>query len=60
MARTPTIRPEREKVAVCSGCGGKYPRKELIYLHEDNHDGLVFFNGGRVCKPCARRNGVDY
>ena len=55
--RTPTEKP---KMAVCSGCGGKYPRKELIALHEDNHDNLTYFQGERVCRPCVRRSGVSY
>jgi len=64
MARTPTIRTPTEKVAVktgaCSGCGGKYPRKELIELHEDNHDNLTYFHGDKLCRSCANSAGVSY
>lgn len=24
------------------------------------HDGMHFFDGDKLCKPCARRNGVSY
>jgi hypothetical protein len=54
------LRPEKPKLAVCPGCGGKYPRREMVYLHEETHDNLTFFNGERVCKPCARRYGVSH
>jgi hypothetical protein len=54
--RTPTEKP---RVAVCSGCGGKYPRREMVYLHEETHDNLTYFHGERVCRLCARRSGVS-
>ena len=64
MARTPTIRSGAEKVpaktAVCSGCGGNYPHRELIELTEDNHDNLTYFHGDRLCPSCADAAGVDY
>jgi hypothetical protein len=53
--RTPT-----EKVAVCSGCGGKYPHRELIELTEGNHDNLTYFHGDHLCRSCANDAGVDY
>jgi hypothetical protein len=53
--RTPT-----EKVAVCSGCGGKYPHRELIELTEGNHDNLTYFHGDNLCRSCANDAGVDY
>jgi hypothetical protein len=55
--RTPTEKP---KTAVCSGCRGEYPHRELIELHEETHDTLTYFHGERVCRPCARRSGVSY
>lgn len=61
--RTPTPEvpsPEKPKVARCASCGGEYPKRESVLLHEGNHDNLHFFHGERVCKPCARRNGVSY
>jgi hypothetical protein len=64
MARTPTIRQGTEKVAaktaVCSGCGGKYPHRELTCLHEDNHDNLTYFHGDQLCPSCANGAGVSY
>ena len=47
-------------MAVCSGWGGKYPHRELIELHEDNHDNLTFFHGEDVCKRCACTNSVSF
>jgi len=52
--------PTETKTARCVGCGGEYPRREMIYLHEENHDNLVFFHGYRVCQCCARRCSVSY
>ena len=66
MARNPTIRTPTEKVAtsgataVCSGCSGNYPHRELIELHEDNHDNLTFFHGDRLCRSCADDAGIGY
>ena len=45
---------------MCAGCGGEYPRREMVELHPEMHDNIVFFDGDKVCKPCARRNGVSY
>ena len=54
------IRPEKPKLAVCSGCGGKYPHGELVELHEDNHDNLTCFHGDSICRRCANAAGVSY
>jgi len=32
----------------------------MVAVQEGHHDNLVFFGGEKVCKPCARRNGVSY
>jgi hypothetical protein len=32
----------------------------MVYLHEGRHDNLVVFDGDRVCRRCARRNGISY
>jgi hypothetical protein len=60
--RTPTteVPALKPKLAVCSGCGGKYPRKELIELHEDNHDNLTYFHGDMICRSCADAASVSY
>jgi hypothetical protein len=50
----------RAKKAVCSGCGDKYPHREMVYLHEDNHDNLTYFHGDRLCRSCANGAGVAY
>jgi hypothetical protein len=64
---TTSIRPrslevtaEKPKLAVCAGCGERFPRRELVTVHEGQHDGLVFFDGDKVCRPCAQRNGVEF
>jgi hypothetical protein len=44
----------------CAGCRRRFPRRELVEVHEGRHDGLHFFDGDKVCRSCARRNGVSY
>jgi len=39
----------------CDGCGGRFPRRELVEAMEDD---LGVFEGERFCRPCARRCGV--
>ena len=55
--RTPTV---ELKTARCAGCRLEYPRREMVYLHEETHDNLTYFHGERVCRLCARRSGVSY
>jgi hypothetical protein len=55
--RTPTEKP---KTARCAGCHLDYPRRGMVIVQEGRHDSLVFFDGEKLCKPCARRNGVSY
>ncbi len=42
----------------CSGCSESVPRRELIELHEDNHDNLSYFPGELLCRECANAAGV--
>jgi hypothetical protein len=56
----PRIPTEKPKTAVCAGCRGEYPRRELVTVHEGHHDGLVYFHGAKLCRPHARRNGVEF
>jgi hypothetical protein len=60
--RTPSteVPSTKPKTAVCSGCGGKYPHRELIELTEDNHDNLTYFHGDQLCRSCADGAGVEY
>jgi hypothetical protein len=44
----------------CVGCRERFPRRKLVTVREGRHDGLVFFDGDKVCRPCARRNRVSY
>jgi hypothetical protein len=44
----------------CAGCGRRLPKQDLITVHEGHHDNLHFFNGDRICKSCARANGVEF
>ena len=46
------------KLYPCSGCGGKFPARKLIELHEDNHDNLTYFHGDLLCAECANAAGV--
>jgi hypothetical protein len=32
----------------------------MVTVPEGRHDVLVFFDGDKLCNPCARRNGVSY
>jgi hypothetical protein len=41
--------------APCSGCGGRFPVRELVEATEDD---LGVFEGERYCRPCASRCGV--
>lgn len=44
----------------CSGCGGCFAGRELVELHEDNHDNLTYFDGDLLCRTCADSAGVAY
>jgi len=48
----------RARTAECDGCRKRFPRGELIELHEDNHDNLTYFHGDRLCGECADAAGV--
>jgi len=48
----------RAKTAECSGCGERFPHRELVELTEDSHDGLTYFDGDRLCGECADGAGV--
>ncbi|MDP8952500.1 MAG: SWIM zinc finger domain-containing protein [Actinomycetota bacterium] len=45
----------RAKTAACSGCGGRFPHRELVEAMEDD---FGTFEGERYCPPCASRVGV--
>jgi hypothetical protein len=49
-----------ERAYACAGCNRRLPKQDLITVHEGHHDNLHFFHGDRICKPCARRNGVEF
>jgi hypothetical protein len=44
----------------CVGCRQRFSRGELVTVYEGHHDNLVFFDGDRVCRLCARRSGVEF
>jgi hypothetical protein len=48
------------KSGVCSGCGLRFRRRELVDLVEDNHDNLTYFHGDHLCRTCADAAGVEY
>ena len=58
--RDPLTATEKPKTAVCSGCRTQKPRRGMVTVPEGRHDVLVFFDGDKLCNPCARRNGVSY
>jgi len=45
----------RAKTGRCGGCGGRFPRRDLVEAMEDD---LGVFEGERYCRPCAHRCGV--
>ena len=50
----------QEPSAKCTGCRQRFSRRALIVVHEGMHDNLIYFHGDKLCRPCARRNGVCY
>ena len=48
-----------KRSATCAGCGESHPRRELVEVGPEH---LAFGHGvregGRYCRPCARRAGV--
>ena len=46
------------KLSPCAGCGARLPLRELVELHEDNHDNLTYFHGDLLCEECADGAGV--
>ena len=56
-----TARPSTtaEKTRPCSGCAGRFPRRELVEVGPEH---LAFGHGvregERYCRPCGRRAGV--
>ncbi len=53
-------RAYRPSSGLCSGCGGRFARRELIELTEDNHDNLTYFHGDHLCPACADNAGVAH
>jgi hypothetical protein len=37
----------------CSGCGEHFASRDLVELHEDNHDNLTYFDGELLCRATA-------
>jgi hypothetical protein len=54
------LSPTGDIPGVCSGCGGRFASRDLVELHEDNHDNLTYFHGDRLCPACADSAGVEY
>jgi hypothetical protein len=55
-----TAKQRSPKRYVCDGCGERFPLRELIELHEDNHDNLTYFDGQLLCRRCADAAGAAY
>jgi hypothetical protein len=47
----------RAKTRQCAGCSKRFPRREMVEVHEE-HDSLTFFVGDAVCASCALAHGV--
>ena len=50
----------RAKTGICAGCGRRSRHRELVELHEDNHDNLTYFHGDLLCPACADNAGVEH
>jgi hypothetical protein len=48
----------RAKSGVCSGCGGRPRRRDMVEVLEENH--LTFFEGDQLCRTCADAAGVEH
>lgn len=48
----------RAKTGVCSGCGRRFRRRDLLELVEGEHDNLTYFDGDLLCVGCAADAGL--
>jgi hypothetical protein len=48
------------KSGVCSGCGLRFRRRELVECVEGSHDGLTYFDSDHLCRSCANAAGVEH
>jgi hypothetical protein len=48
---------DNPKMAACDGCGCRFRRRELVELHEDNHDNLTYFHVTSCAKSARRSTG---
>ncbi len=53
-----SVRGFAKKSAACAGCVRRFPCRDLIELHEDNHDNLTYFHGDLLCRSCADKAEV--
>jgi hypothetical protein len=51
---------KEEPAAKCTGCRQRFSRREIVVVHEGMHDNLVYFHVDKLCRRCARRNGVSF
>jgi hypothetical protein len=58
--KTPEVPAREATQEECAGCRREFSEKDLITVHEGRHHNLHFFAGGRICKSCARANGVEF
>jgi hypothetical protein len=47
----------RAKSGWCVGCGGWFPHRNLVEVHE-SHESLTWFVGDVICECCAEGSGV--
>jgi hypothetical protein len=58
--RDPFSAKQSELTAKCTGCRQRFSWREIVVVHEGMHDNLIYFHGDKLCRRCARRNGVCY
>ena len=51
---------KKARTATCSGCGERVRHRDLVELHEDNHDNLTYFDGDLLCRGCASAADVNF
>lgn len=51
---------KKARTATCSGCGDRVRHRDLVELHEDNHDGLTYFDGDLLCRRCTNAAGASF
>ena len=58
ISHAPPTKLTPKKTVPCAGCEHRFCLRDLVELHEDNHDALTYFHRDRLCEKCAGKAGV--